>query len=283
MVDFSNLKKPYLIGEIGINHNGDINIVKKLMCAVSATGWNCAKFQKRTPNICVPKSQWNKMRSTPWGEMSYIDYKKKIELTRRTYNDIDDFAKNIGVDWSASVWDVNSLEFLMKYDVPFIKIPSAKITDLELIREVSKLERPIIISTGMSTLQEIDMAIDILLNKTDDVCVMHTNSSYPTPRDELNLCLVSELIKRYGLAVGYSGHEEDLEPTCAAVVLGARVIERHITLDHNMWGTDQKASLEVHAMNMLRKRIEDIPVMLGSPNKKVTQSEELIRNKLRGN
>lgn len=282
-MNFSKLDKTYFIGEIGINHNGSLDIAKKLMCAVKATGWDCAKFQKRNPRVCVPKDEWNKIRQTPWGEITYIDYKEKIEFEKKEYDIISNFANSIEIDWSASVWDVQSLKFLVDYSVPFIKVPSAKITDIELVGEISQTKLPVIISTGMSTLEEVDNAVNILLKHNNNICVMHTNSSYPTPKDELNLNMIPMLKERYGVTIGYSGHEVDLEPTCVAVALGAQVIERHITLSHEMWGTDQKASLEVHAMNMLRKRVADIPVMLGSSKKFVTKSEADVRKKLRGN
>jgi len=281
VVNFNNLQDPYFIGEIGINHNGDIQIAKKLIDAVNACGWNCAKFQKRNPDICVPEHQKNKTRETPWGTMTYIDYKHKIEFDKKEYDIINQYCLEKPTDWTASVWDIDSLNFLLQYDVPFLKIPSALITDIELVAECSKSKKPIIMSTGMSTINEVDKAVETILKYGEKPVIMHTNSSYPTPRKELNLQLITTFKERYDCVIGYSGHEEDLEPTVVAVVLGAKVIERHITLSHNMWGTDQKASLEVHAMSMLRKRCEDIDIMLGSSDKKVTESEIPIRKKLR--
>ena len=234
MVDFKNLDKPYFIGEIGINHNGDMQIAKKLIDAVSACSWDCAKFQKRDPDVCVPEHQKNKLRITPWGEMSYIDYKHRIEFGKEEYDYITKYCSEKPLDWSASVWDLNSLEFLMQYDLPFIKIPSAMTTNCELLEESAKSGYPIIMSTGMSLLSEIDTAVDIVLKHTDNFVLMHTNSSYPTPKAELNLSLITFLKERYGCTIGYSGHESDLEPTVMSAVLGARVIERHITLSHEM-------------------------------------------------
>jgi len=281
VVDFKNLKKPYFIGEIGINHNGDMNIAKKLIDAVNACGWDCAKFQKRTPDICVPEYQKGVLRETPWGTMKYIDYKHKIEFQKEEYDFIDKYCKKKPVDWSASVWDLQSLEFLMQYNIPFIKIPSAMMTNDSLLVECAKTKKTIIMSTGMSELREVDHAVNLVLKNSDDLVLMHTNSSYPTPVDELNLSLIPFLKERYGCVVGYSGHEQDLEPTVAALTLGAKIVERHITLSHNMWGTDQKASLEVHAMDMLKKRCENIDIILGSAIKTVTKSEIKIREKLR--
>jgi N-acetylneuraminate synthase len=282
MVNFNNIKTPYLIGEIGINHNGDMNIAKKLIDAVNACNWDCAKFQKRNPDVCVPENQKSVVRQTPWGEMTYIDYKKKIEFEKTQYDEIDSYCKTKPLNWSASVWDIDSLNFLLNYDVPFIKIPSAMLTNKELVVESAKSKKAIIISTGMSTEKEVDDAINLLVKHSDNIVVMHTNSSYPTPVDELNLNLIPYLKNRYGLTVGYSGHEFDLEPTVIAVSLGAKVIERHITISHSLWGTDQKSSLEVHAMSILQKRINDVQLMLGSNKKVLTKSEIPIREKLRG-
>jgi len=282
MVDFHNLAEPYFIGEIGINHNGDINITRKLIDAVHACGWHCAKFQKRTPDKCVPEHQKLVPRETPWGTMTYIDYKHKIEFGKAEYDLINEYCTQKPIDWTASVWDLESLNFLNDYDVPFIKIPSAMMTNDELLVETAKCNKTILMSTGMSNLAEVDHAVNLVLKHNNDLVLMHTNSSYPTPVDELNLSMIPFLKERYGCVVGYSGHEQDLEPTVIATALGATVIERHITISHEMWGTDQKSSLEVHAMDMLRKRTENISRILGTPNKVVTESEIKIRKKLRG-
>lgn len=281
--EIKNLKEPYFIGEIGINHNGDLQMAKKLIDAVNACGWHCAKFQKRNPDVCVPDHQKEIMRETPWGTMRYIDYKYRVEFEKKQYDHINKYCAEKPLDWSASVWDFDSLEFLMNYDLPFIKIPSAMMTNTELVSEAAITGRPILISTGMSTLPEVDTAVNNLMGYTDNFVLMHTNSSYPTPRDELNLRLIPFLKDRYKCIVGYSGHEQDLEPTVLAVSLGAQVIERHITLSHDLWGTDQKASLEVHAMHMLKRRCDDINLMLGNSTKEVTPSEITVRKKLRGN
>tara|TARA_R100000005_G_C4981651_1_gene191253 strand:- start:704 stop:1558 length:855 start_codon:yes stop_codon:yes gene_type:complete len=281
MIDFNKLDTPYFIGEIGINHNGDLNITKKLIDAVNACGWDCAKFQKRNPDVCVPDHQKSVMRETPWGTMTYLDYKYKVEFEKSEYDYIDKYSSEKPVDWSASVWDLDSLEFLMQYNIPFIKIPSALITDLELLKQSALSGTQIIMSTGMSTLKEVDTAFNEICKHGKSPVVMHTNSSYPTPRKEINLKLIPFYKKRYDCIVGYSGHEPDLEPTVIAVSLGAKVIERHITLSHDMWGTDQKSSLEVIGMDKLRKRCIDINDMLGTDSKMVTESELPIRNKLR--
>jgi len=281
------MKMPYLIAEIGINHNGDMQIVKKLIDATFACNWDCVKFQKRTPELCVPEHQKNIMKDTPWGTMTYLEYKKRMELSGRDYAKIDYYCRQKPVDWSASVWDIPSLKFLMNYDVPFIKIPSAMITNIKLLEAVAETGKKIILSTGMSTLEEIDRAVSILYEKItivgERITLMHTNSSYPSPYDELNLKVIDTLKERYPYCdIGYSGHEYGLEPTVIAASMGVSVIERHITLDHNMWGTDQKSSLEIEAMWLLKSRIEVAIQCVGTNQKVVTDSEKAIKNKLRG-
>lgn len=273
----------FMIAEIGINHNGDIMIAKKLIDAVFACNWHCVKFQKRTPELAVPEEQKGIMKDTQWGRMTYLEYKYKIEFGKKEYSYIDKYCKEKPIPWSASAWDLPSLKFLLSYDVPFIKIPSAKLTEKELLLEAGRSSKPIILSTGMSTLEEIDEAVDIL-EKTSggNYILMHTNSTYPTPYEDINLRIISSLKERYECIVGYSGHEYDLEPTVIAVSIGARVIERHVTLDHNMWGSDHFASLEIHAMNMLYKRLKNINIFLGDGVKKVTEGEIEVKKKLRG-
>lgn len=279
---FENLKEPYFIGEIGINHNGDLQLAKKLIDAVFACNWHCAKFQKRNPDVAVPEAQKGVMRDTPWGRMTYLEYKYRVEFGKEQYDYIDKYSKDKPVDWSASVWDMDSLEFLMKYDLPFIKVPSAMMTNDKLLIETARTKVPLVMSTGMSSLEEVDKAVNLVLKNGVKPVLMHTNSSYPTPRNELNLKLIPFYAERYGLTIGYSGHEPDVEPTVFAITLGAKVIERHITLDHSMWGTDHHASLEVVGMDMLKKRSKDIDVMWGSTDKVVTKSEVAMRAKLRG-
>ena len=256
MVDFfkklEDLKEPYLIAEIGINHNGDIDKAKKLIDATNACGWDCVKFQKRDPDLCVPEHQKQVSKETPWGVMSYINYKHKIEFQQKEYEIIDAYCQQKPIDWTASVWDVNSLEFVLQFDVPFIKIPSAHFTNKKLIEAIAVKDQYYILSTGMTNWDMIDEIVNILEQKKTRFALLHCNSTYPAPSDELNLSVIPEMKKRYGCIIGYSGHEYDLEPSILAMALGAEIIERHITLDHRMWGTDQSSSLEVHAMNLLR-------------------------------
>jgi len=273
----------YLIAEIGINHNADMQITKRLIDASFACGWDCVKFQKRNPDLCVPEAQKGVKRQTPWGEMTYLEYKYKMEFGHAEYEYIDYYCANKPIQWTASVWDIDSLSFILEYEVPFIKIPSAKMVETDLILAIACSEKPVVMSTGMSDLCEIDASVGILEKyMPGNYALMHTNSAYPSPPGDINLKAISTLKERYGCPVGYSGHEYGLDPSVLAVAHGANLIERHITLDHNMWGTDQKASLEVHAMDMLHKRIAEAAVCLGDGVKRVAESEKPIRDKLRG-
>lgn len=280
VVNFKTLDDLYFIAEIGINHNGDIGITKKLIDASFATSWDCVKFQKRNPDVCVPDHQKDVMRDTPWGRMTYLEYKHKVEFGKEEYDYINDYCKEKPIDWTVSVWDIDSVNFISDYDVPFIKIPSAMLTNDELIEATIGTKKQIILSTGMSTIEEIDHAVDVL-GKSNFI-LLHCNSTYPAPEEDLNLNNIKMMQDKYNVPIGYSGHEQDLEACMVAVTLGANIIERHITLDHNMWGTDQKSSLEVVAMDMLKKRCNNIQMMLGSYERKVSDSEKEIRKKLRG-
>lgn len=275
---------PYMIAEIGINHNGDLQIAKKLIDAANACLWNCVKFQKREPDIAVPEAQKNVMRDTPWGRITYLEYKKKVEFGKEEYDYIDRYCREKPIAWTASPWDIPSLEFLLDYDLPFIKIASAGNADRDMIKLACESGKPLLVSTGMSTLEEIDIMVDFLEKHSNgDYILLHTNSAYPTPVEELNLMMIKTLRERYHCLVGYSGHEQDLEPSVVATALGAKVIERHVTLDHNMWGTDQAASLSVAAMAMLQGRMKEVLVMLGTGEKTVTEREKEVRRKLRRN
>ena len=273
----------YLIAEIGINHNGDLQIAKRLIDATWAIGWSCVKFQKRSPDIAVPDAQKNVMRQTPWGEMTYLKYKEKIEFQKEEYDYINKYCKEKPLDWTASVWDLPSLEFLMQYDIPFIKIPSAKITDKLLVEQSAKTGKTLFVSTGMSSIQEIDDAVNIVeKHLSKNYVLFHCNSSYPAKMDELNLNMIKTLKERYNCLVGYSGHEEEIMPTTIAPIFGACVIERHITLDRNMWGTDQKSSVEVRGMDFLIRRVRAAKQISGDGIKIITDEELKIRKKLSG-
>ncbi len=279
----SESSAPYMIAEIGINHNGDLQIAKRLIDAAFACNWQAVKFQKREPDLAVPEAQKSVIRETPWGTMTYLDYKKHIEFGKKEYNIIDGYCREKPIAWTASPWDIPSLNFLLQYDVPFIKMASAMLTNDELLIAAAKSQKPIIQSTGMSTWEEIDHAVDILEREAgDNYILLHTNSSYPADYEDLNLRMIQTLKERYGCLVGYSGHEQDLEPTVTAVALGACVVERHVTVSHDMWGTDQKASLEIPAMGMLEGRVRYIRSMLGDGNRHLSEKELLVKKKLRG-
>jgi len=279
-----NEKSPvFMIAEIGLNHNGDLAIAKKLIDAAFACDWHCVKFQKRTPELSVPENQKNVIRDTPWGKMTYLEYRHKVEFGKKEYGYINKFCREKPILWSASAWDIPSLKFLLSYDIPFIKIPSAKLTDKKLLTAAGRSKKPVILSTGMSTIKEIDDAV-LIVEKASrgNFILMHTNSTYPTSIEDLNLNVIKLLKNRYGCIVGYSGHEYGLEPTVVAVSLGAKLVERHVTMSHKMWGSDHFASLEVHAMDLLYKRLKDMSAILGDGVKKVTKGELEIRKKLRG-
>ena len=276
-------KEIYIIAEIGINHNGDMTIAKKLIDIAKVAGCDVVKFQKRNPDVCVPEHQKTIMRDTPWGRMTYLDYKYKVEFNQNQYDEIDIYCKEKDIKWSASPWDLDSLDFLNQYDIPFIKIPSALLTDLELIKESVKTGKKIIISTGMSTIEEIDNAVDTIkkVNTEAKYAILHCNSTYPAPNDELNLNCIKTLKDKYNCEVGYSGHEFGLTTTIASICLGATIIERHITLDRTMWGTDQMCSVEPQGLIKLVRGIKELNKALGDGKKIVTETEKPIREKLR--
>jgi sialic acid synthase SpsE len=269
----------YIIAEIGINHNGDIEIAKQLMDVAVETGCDAAKFQKRTPEICVPEEQKSIPRETPWGSMTYFEYKKRIEFEQKEFEQIDAYAKKIGIDWFASPWDVPSVDFLEGFNVPCQKIASACLTDSELLTAVNKTKTTTILSTGMSSIDEIDKAVSLLNNVP--LAIAQATSTYPAEASELNLRAIQTFAEKYKVPVGYSGHERGLQVTIAAVALGATFIERHITLDRSMWGTDHSASLEPEGLKKLVRDIRIIELALGDGKKKVYDSEIPIRAKLR--
>jgi len=236
--------KTYIIAEIGINHNGDLDIAKKLIDAAVLSGCDAVKFQKRNPDVCVPEHQKDILRETPWGTMTYLEYKHRVEFGKEEYDEIDQYCKDKGIAWSASPWDLDSLEFLNQYDLPFIKIPSAMITNEKLMRESARTGKKIIFSTGMSEIEEVDRAVEIMRDEKAEFALLHCNSTYPAPLKDLNLQCIQTLKERYGCEVGYSGHEFRLGTTVAAVYLGATILERHITIDRTMWGSDHLSSVE---------------------------------------
>ena len=270
----------FIVGEIGINHNGDLDIAKKLIDVGLFAGCDAVKFQKRNPDLAVPDHQKQKLKKTPWGEMPYIEYKKRIEFGEEEYRVIDQYAKQKEIMWFVSPWDEDSVGFLKKFNVPCYKIASALLTDHKLLIKVRELGKPILLSTGMSTPEQIDQAIEVL-DGTDNLVILHCNSSYPARNDELNLRVIETLNDQYDCPIGYSGHETGLQTTYAAVALGAALVERHITLDRAMWGTDQAASVEPFGLLRLVRDIRAIDVALGDGKIRVYESEVPVMEKLR--
>jgi N-acetylneuraminate synthase len=270
----------FVIAEIGINHNGSLDLAKKLIDGAVLSGCDAVKFQKRTPELCVPRDQWNIQRDTPWGRMSYIDYRRKVELGEAEYRNIHDYCAQKGILWFASCWDEDSVDFMERFDPPAYKVASASVTDLDLLAKLRKTGRPAILSTGMSTMEEIESAVAAL--GQEQLLIAHAVSSYPCPVGDLNLKMIPVLAGKYpACPIGYSGHETGLAPTWAAVALGATFVERHITLDRAMWGTDQAASVEIPGLMRLVSNIRDIEKSLGDGVKRVTELELQAQKKLR--
>ncbi len=269
----------YIIAEIGINHNGSVQTAKDLIKSASDAGVDAVKFQKRTPEICVPDHQKSQMRDTPWGYISYLDYRYKVEFDQDDYKEIDEYCQSLGIDWLASSWDIPSLSFIDSFDPPAHKVPSALLTDHKLLRAMKDKGKPVILSTGMSTMEEIQEAVDIL--GTDKLVICHTTSSYPCPPEELNLKMIQTLQANFDCPIGYSGHEVGLVTSALAVAMGACLLERHVTLDRAMWGSDQAASVEPQGVRTLVKYIRVTEKALGDGKKKVYESEQSSLSKLR--
>ena len=262
----------FVIAEIGINHNGSLELARKLIDGAVLSGADAVKFQKRTPELCVPRDQWELERDTPWGRMTYIEYRRKVEFGEREYAAVDRHCRERGILWFASCWDEQAVDFMERFDPPCYKAASASLTDLELLRKKKATGRPLIVSTGMSTSAEIDEAVATV--GRDQLLVAHATSTYPCPVAELNLRVLTALKRNYPeCPIGYSGHEVGLATTWAAVALGATFVERHITLDRAMWGSDQAASVEIGGFMRLVSNIRDIERSLGDGVKRVYPSE----------
>ena len=272
-------KPIYFVAEIGINHNGDTNIAKKLIDAAINIGCNAVKFQKRNPDICIPENQKNIVRGTIWGRITYLEYRKRIEFNKKQYKEISNYCKKKKIDWFCSCWDIDSVNFIKSFNPICYIIPSACLTNHELLKIIKKQNKLMILSTGMSTIKEIDAAIKILKKK--NLVIFQSTSSYPCEINELNLNVIPNFIKKYKIPIGYSGHEARVSPSIAAFVLGACIIERHLTLDRSMWGTDQAASLEPAGYKILIDSCNRIQEALGDGKKKVFKSEEFAKQKLR--
>ena len=270
----------FVIAEIGINHNGSIAVAKKLIDGAVLAGCDAVKFQKRTPELCVPADQRDVERETPWGRMKYIDYRHRVEFGQKEYAEIDRYCRERGILWFASCWDEEAVDFMEQFDPPCYKAASAALTDTPLLLKKRKTGRPLIISTGMSTAEEIDQAVAAVGHR--DLLIAHSTSTYPCPPAELNLRMIHTLRGLYpDCPIGYSGHEVGLSPTWAAVSLGATFVERHVTLDRAMWGSDQAASVEISGFMRLVSNIRDIEKAMGDGVKRVYETEMGQRMKLR--
>lgn len=276
----------YIIAEIGINHNGSVDTALRLIDVAVEAGCDAVKFQKRSPEICVPRDQWDVIKEgTPWGDISYIKYRMLMEFDYDQYQRIDDYCKVHNIDWFASAWDEDSVDFLQQWDLPYQKVPSACLTDGELLGHMATKLNPVILSTGMSTEDEIEDAVDALGSRQFHIA--HCTSTYPCPLDEVNLRAIAPLMvhsfyhENPGALIGYSGHEEGIVPTLGAVALGARFVERHITLDKTMWGSDHAASLESERLRELVSGIREMETALGDGIKRVYDSELPQMKKLR--
>jgi len=272
--------KVFVIAEIGINHNGDINIAKELILMAKKSGCDAVKFQKRTIEIVYSEEELNKPRESPWGA-TQRDQKIGLEFSKKEYDEIDKFCKNINIIWFASAWDIPSLEFLDQYNLKYNKIASAMITHIPFLEKVAQRKKYTFISTGMSNYTMIDNALKIFKSYQCDYELMHCISAYPCSKQKLNLSLIKTLQNKYNCKVGYSGHEASLSPSIVAVSLGASSLERHITIDRSMYGSDQAASLEKSGLDELVSIIRDIPAVMGNEDKKIFDCEIEVAKKLR--
>ena len=270
----------YIIAEIGINHNGDLGIAKQMIDAAVHAGVDAVKFQKRTPELATPLEQQNQMRETPWGYISYLEYRYKVEFNEEQYREIDRYCQQKSIAWLVSVWDQPSIDFMEQFGTPAYKIPSASLTDLGLIRKARATGKPLILSSGMSTMGQIRRAVEIA--GEEDLILMHCTSTYPCEPEELNLKMVATLRREFPkIPIGYSGHEVGLVPSAVAVALGACLVERHLTLDRAMWGSDQAASVDPGGFERLVIYIRVSEAALGDGVKKVYASEQPSLKRLR--
>jgi N-acetylneuraminate synthase len=276
----NDIEKIFIIAEIGINHNGDINLAKKLMKLAKDAGCDAVKFQKRTINIVYTDSFLKEKRESPWGT-TQRDQKEGLEFNENEYRKIDSYSKELDILWFASAWDIPSQDFLKQFDLSYNKVASAMITNLDFVEHVAKEQKHTFVSTGMTSLEDIDKAIDIFKKHDCPITIMHTNSEYPSPEENLNLSTIQTLQKRYNVPVGYSGHETSVSPSVIAASIGAVAIERHITIDRSSYGSDQSASLEITGLRNLVETIRKVPIVLGDGKKVITDQEKLIAKKLR--
>jgi N-acetylneuraminate synthase len=268
----------YIVAEIGINHNGNIELAKKLIDIAVKAGCNAVKFQKRTVEVVYSAEELARPRENPFGPTNG-DLKYGLELDFEDYREIDRYCREKNIVWFASCWDEQSIDFIGQFNVPCYKIASATLTDGNLLRHYRSKKKPIILSTGMSTIEQIDRAVDIL--GKDDLVILHATSTYPADYKELNLRVINTLKNRYKVPIGYSGHETGIASSVAAVALGACMIERHITLDRSMWGSDQAASLGPNGVDQLVRDIRLAELSMGDGVKRVLERETPVLKKLR--
>jgi N-acetylneuraminate synthase len=268
----------YVVAEIGINHNGDLSLAKKLIDVAVASGCNAVKFQKRTVDVVYTAAELAKPRENPFGTTNG-DLKRALEFGAIQYGEIDAYCRQKGIPWFASPWDEASVDFLEKFNVPCHKVASASLTDDNLLRHIRATKKPVIMSTGMSTMAQIDHAVDVLGIR--DLIILHATSTYPASYDELNLKVIPALSQRFNVPVGYSGHETGIPSSVAAVALGACMVERHLTLDRAMWGSDQAASLEPNGMQRLVRDVRLVETAMGDGQKRLLDREVPIMEKLR--
>lgn len=268
----------YIIAEIGINHNGDIDLAKRLISVAVAAGCDAVKFQKRTIDVVYTPAELATPRPNPFGDTNG-DLKRGLEFEYEDFAEINDFCRSLKIDWFASPWDEGAVDFIEQFKPPVYKIASASLTDDHLLRHIRATGKPIIASTGMSTYDEIDHAVDVLGKR--DLVLMHTTSTYPAKYEQLNLSAIPTMAQRYGVPIGYSGHETGIPTSVVATALGACCVERHITMDRAMWGSDQAASLEPNGITRLVRDIRLVEQSMGDGIKRVYEEEIPVMKKLR--
>lgn len=274
-------KLPFLIAEIGINHNGSLKLAKKMIDIAKKNNFSAVKFQKRNPDISTPEKQKEVLRNTPWGTITYLQYKKKIEFGLKDFNEINRYCKKLNIEWFCSAWDIDSVNFLKKFKLKKNKIASALLTNTEILKAVAKQKKFTLISTGMSNMKNIEKAVKIFKKNKCKFALMHCVSTYPCPEKDLNLNTITTLKKKFKCEVGYSGHESSVSPSIAAWVIGADYIERHITSDRTLFGTDQSASLEESGLRQLSEILSRMPKVLGNGVKKMTNEEKKLVKKFK--
>jgi len=269
----------YVVAEIGINHNGDLDTAADMIVKAKEVGADAVKFQKRTPELCVPEDQRDRMRETPWGYITYMEYRERMEFGRQEYSEIQKICRDLDLDWFVSVWDEPSVDFMEEFDPICYKIASASLTDHSLLKKIRATGRPMLLSTGMSTFEQIKEAVDVI--GEENLLLAHSTSAYPCDPNELNLKMIETLRASYNCPIGYSGHEVGLITSVVAVALGACLVERHFTLDRAMWGSDQSASVEPGGFRRLIKYIRVTEMAVGDGIKHVYDSEKSSMKKLR--